>query len=132
MTRRFTVIEDDLEARASEYLHHVDNRILSCRAERHNEPKLPRRSGPLPRGMKFTRSRMTGVTMLEVTCADCGRVRKTITGPGGELTLPARNRYKYTPEWKAGKGVRITRQQALDEKIRRMREDGQIQIEMVD
>lgn len=132
MAQRVIVTEDDPETAARDYIAHADDRILGCRGQMHSWPKLPRRSGPVRRGIRFTRSRMTGVTQVHFICRDCGAERITVTGPEGDIDMPSRYQYVYPDRWKAPKGVRISRKAAFEESIQRMKESDQVQIEMID
>lgn len=107
---------------AQDYLHNADDKILGCRGQGHNWPKL-RPTQVMPRGLRVEGPYHDGVMELVFTCRDCGMVRRLLTAPHGVLDLPAQYSYKQPEGYKAPKGSGVTRRQCLEETWRRSYED---------
>jgi len=119
-------IEEEVhpELAAFEWLHKTDDKILACRGQGHNWPKLRPNKGRPIKGIRhrgITESQ--GQVEIIMTCRDCGTDRRVVTAPGGLIDLPAKYTYTHPDGYRAPKGVKITGRQAFAESNRRWLED---------
>jgi hypothetical protein len=125
--RRLKAVPDpaELARSAQEWIYHADDKVLACRGQGHNWPKLPRKKGRLPRGVRLSIYDEFGCFAITQRCLDgCGKERTLITLPGGQLDLPAKYQYNNPPRYVAPKGVPVGRRACLAEVWRRALEDG--------
>jgi hypothetical protein len=109
-----------------EWLYSTRDEIMACRGQGHHWPKIIKINGSkLPRGVTVRPFEpQQGVIEISERCLDgCGKERRMITRPEGELELPARWTYNNPPGYAAPKGAGVTRRQCLEESWRRNLEE---------
>jgi hypothetical protein len=120
----------DTDVEATEWIHKVDDKILACRGQGHDWPKLPIRSSrKLVRGVWSQLIPDTeGQAEIHFICKGCGKERWMVTRPRGVLELPARYRYVDPDGYKGPKGVPISRRACFEESWRRAVEGGLMEV----
>src|SRR6185437_9825193 len=88
-----TAVSSNPDLEAQNWLDQADDDVLGCRGQGHRWPKL-RPTARLPKGLRINGPWHEGVMELVFTCLDCGKQRRLITKPHGQLDLPARYTYK--------------------------------------
>lgn len=88
------------------HLNEINDEFLSCKADRHDFPKL--KVGPLPKGVKAEYVKQ-GVYQLTYTCPDCGTVRTRTTLKGGIVDVGVKYDYKHPKGYLAPKGAGLVK-----------------------
>ena len=122
--------EAEREKLAQEWIQNADDKILACRGEGHNVPKLrSNRRGvqPLPKGVAAIPAH-DGSFKLRFTCRDCGAELHYLTLPGGQMDLdaPAMRTWDYSnvPGYNTnGIGHAVRKRACFAESWRRTQED---------
>jgi len=117
MAQYLRVVDDRTdEQKQEDFLHGYPDRYVACRVE-HDWPKL--KVGKLPRGISAYPQR-DGTYLMVMRCKSCGRERSKITGRGGAWNGAGGWKYREPRDYRAPKGLGLTRSDYAAELYRRV------------
>jgi hypothetical protein len=120
MAQYLRIVDDRTEdQQRADFLHAYPDAYMACRVE-HDWPKL--KVGRLPRGISAS-PQLDGTYLLVMRCRSCGRERSKVTGIGGAWSGAGGWRYREPRDYRAPKGLGLTRSDYAAELYRRMSEE---------